>query len=76
MTAIMSADKPFRSDITVELDRIHEVRTARKLNALRREMNENVLILTGTIDAELKLKLVAKRRQLIEEADRLLSSKE
>ena len=74
--AIVSANSPVRSELTDELDRIREVRTAHKLNEVQREMNETILTLTGTIDAELKLKLVSKRRHLFEEANRLLSSKE
>lgn len=74
--ATVSANSPVRSELTDELDRIREVRTARKLNDVQREMNETILTLTGTIDAELKVKLVSKRRHLIEEANFLLSSKE
>jgi len=44
--AIVSANSPVRSELTDELDRIREVRTAHKLNEVQREMNETILTLT------------------------------
>jgi hypothetical protein len=73
--AIVPSHEPFRSEISDELDRIRDVRTARKFNEIQRELDETALTLKGTIDTELRLKLLREMRHLIEEADRLLRSR-
>jgi hypothetical protein len=48
----------------------------RKFEDVQRELDDTVLNLKATTDRELKRPLLQKMRRLLEEADRLLNSKQ
>lgn len=76
---IVPSGEPVRNEITDELDRIRERRlsqTPRKFDDVQREVDDTVLNLKGTNDSEFRLKLLRKLRHLIEEAARVLTSKQ
>ena len=76
---IVPSGERVRNEITDELDRIREKRLSQtpcKFDDVQREVDDSVRNLKGTNDSEFRLKFLRKMRHLIEEAARVLTSKQ